>query len=129
MAKVAGTAYITVNGVQYPLRGNMTCELGSTERESVTGLDGYHGYKETPKQSSITCEFTDQPGLDLNVLEALTGVTVTVQLINGKVATLTNATQMNHLGLNVEDGKYTVKFEGAAGTWSVPTQTSVQAAS
>lgn len=126
MAKVAGTAYINIDGVQYPLRGNLTVSLGTAHRESVVGQDGYHGIKEIPEAGSIECELTDQPTLDLNVLENLTGVTVTVELINGKVGTLYNATQVNHISLNTEDGKYTVKFEGNSGRWQTVTQNAAQ---
>lgn len=128
MAKVAGTCYFKVNGVQYSLRGNMQISLGSFHRESVNGLDGYHGFKEVPEQGSIECDLTHQPSIDLNVLEALSDVTVTVELINGAVATLNNAAQMNKLSLNAEDGKFTVKFEGPSGTWQVQQQTAAQQA-
>jgi Phage tail tube protein len=116
-AKVAGTAFFTVAGIQYQLRGNMTIGLGGVHRESVVGMDQYHGYKEVPEAAFIECELTDQPTLDLNVLEALTGVTVTVELINGKTATLANAVQINHLSLNADDGKMTVRFESGQGEW------------
>lgn len=127
MAKVAGKCFFKVDGVQYSLRGNMTISLGNTHRESIVGQDGYHGYKEVPEPAFIECDLTDAPSLDLNVLNALTNVTVTVELINGKVATLNNATQMNRLTLNAEDGKMTVRFEGANGTWQVATQSAAQA--
>lgn len=117
MAKISGTAFFYVDGVQYKLRGNMTVSLGGFERETVNGLDGYHGIKEKPMNSVLECDLTDTPDLDLNVLESATDVTVIVELINGKRGVINNATQMNHLTLNVEDGKYTVKFEGPQGQW------------
>lgn len=123
MAKVAGTAFITIDGVQYSLRGNMNISLGNAHRETVVGLDQYHGIKEIPEAGTIECDLTDQPTLDLNILEALDNITVTVELINGKTATLRNATQMNHLTLNAEDGKMTVKFEGPSGEWLTSTAT------
>jgi len=117
--KVAGTAYFKIDGVQYMLRGNMKISLGSFERESVVGQDGYHGIKETPQASFIECDITDQANLDLNVLEQLSNVTVTAELINGKVAVLRNAYQINKLELDAGEGQITVRFEGPKGEWLV----------
>jgi hypothetical protein len=117
MAKVAGTAFFQIDGVQYSLRGNMTCSLGDTERESVVGLDQFHGYKEMPRASWIECDLTDRPEIDMNTIESLVDVTVTVILFNGKTGVLRNAVQINKLELKVEDGLYTVKFEGPKGEW------------
>lgn len=128
MAKVAGTCYFKVNGVQFSLRGNCTISIGNAHRETIVGLDGYHGIKEIPEAGSIECDLTHQPTIDLNIIEALTDATVTVELINGAVATLNNATQMNHLSLNTEDGKFTVKFEGPSGQWQVTQATAAQQA-
>lgn len=116
---MAGTCFFKIDGTQYNLRGNMKISIGNVKRESVVGLDQYHGTKEIPEASSIECELTDQPEIDLNVLEQLQNKTITVELINGKVATLRNATQVNHLELTAEDGKMTVKFEAPKGEWQV----------
>jgi hypothetical protein len=117
MAAVAGTAFFNVNGVQYSARGNIKISLGSVERESVVGIDQYHGYKEIPRAGYVELDLTDQADLDLNVFENLNNVTVTVQLINGKVAVLRNANQINKLELNADEGQYTVRFESGKGEW------------
>ena len=117
MAKVAGTAFFSIDGVQYSLRGNLNVSLGEFERESVVGIDKYHGIKEMPRASFIECDLTDSPDIDLNTLEALTNVTVSVSLINGKTGVLRQATQVNPISLNVADGLFTVRFEGAKGEW------------
>ncbi len=117
MAKVAGTCYFKVNGTQYDLRGNMTVSLGKAERESVVGLDQYHGYTEKPRVSFIECDITDRADLDIKVLENLLDVTVTVELFNGKTGILYNAVQVKAVELTAEDGKMTVRFEGPEGEW------------
>lgn len=119
MAKVAGTAFFKVDGVQYNLRGNVTLSLGNVSRESMVGLDGYHGIKEVPVASFIEVELTDQPEIDLNVLNELSDVTVQVELINGKLGILRNAEQVNDLELSVDEGTFTVRFEGPKGEWLV----------
>jgi hypothetical protein len=117
MAKVAGTCFLKVNGTQFSLKGNMKIALGGFEREPVVGLDQYHGIMEKPVAASIEGDITDMAGLDIKVLENLDNVTVTVELINGKVAILRNATQTNKLELNAEDGSIPVKFQGPEGEW------------
>jgi len=120
MAKVAGTCYFKVNGKQYSLRGDLEISLGNRVRESVVGLDSYHGIKETPAASSIKGKFTDKADVDINDLQNLTDVTVTAELINGKVAVLRNATQMEDIALNAEDGSFEMRFEGPLGEWQAP---------
>jgi len=117
MAKVAGTCFFKVNGTQYSLRGNMTISLGGFEREPVVGLDQFHGIMEKPRASFIECDVTDTADLDLKVLENLENVTVTCELINGKVAILRNAYQTTALELKAEDGSLTVKFQAPEGEW------------
>lgn len=117
MAKVAGTAFFSIDGVQYSLRGNLKMSLGNVQRSSVVGEDGYHGIKEEPAAAYIECELTDQPTIDLNVLNSLDNVTVTGELINGKSGILRNASQVNKLELDAPEGKYTIRFEGPKGEW------------
>lgn len=121
MSLVAGTAFFTVNGVQYSLRGTLNIKIGSVKSESVVGLDQYHGIKRIPEASYIECELTDDPTIDWNVIELLTGVTVQTSLINGKVAMLPNANQVLPIEVNADDGKLKVRFEGPQGEWIIPT--------
>ncbi len=115
--KLSGTAYFKVDGVAYSIAGSITISLGNTQRESLVGHDGYHGIKEMPAVPSMEVQFRDFSNIDLNVLERATDVTVTAELISGKVGILRNATQVNKLELNSEDGTYTVRFEGPKGEW------------
>lgn len=114
---VAGTAFFKVNGTAYKLRANFECSLGSIERETVVGLDDVHGFIQKPRASYIAADFTDDPGFDLNVLEQLNNVTITVELINGKNGVLNNAWQTLPVALNVADGSYKLRFESSQGQW------------
>lgn len=117
MAAVAGTAFFKINGVPYKLRANFTIMGGTIERESVVGIDQYHGYIQKPVAAAVEADFTDDPGFDLNTLNNLAGVDLTVELINGKNFAMNDAAQMLHVGLNVGDGSYKLRFEGAQGVW------------
>jgi hypothetical protein len=117
MSAVAGTAYFKIDGVQYKLRANFNIGGGNIERESVVGIDQYHGFIQKPVAAFIEADFTDDPGFDLNTLNDLQGVTITVNLINGKNFVMNDAAQMLHVALNVADGSYKLRFEGAQGEW------------
>jgi hypothetical protein len=120
MSLVAGTAFFTIDGVQFSLRGTLNIKLGAIKREAVMGLDQLHGFKEVPEASYIECELTDLPQVDWNVIEKATGVTIQTSLINGKVAMLPNASQVLPIELNADDGKLKVRFEGPKGEWIIP---------
>lgn len=115
--KVAGTATVHFNGQKYLLRGNMNVLIGNVARESVFGIDGYHGIKETAHAAAIECDITDTSDIDWNAIEQMANVTVQVNLINGKQAILRNAYQVNELQLSVDNGQVTVRFEGPKGEW------------
>lgn len=115
--KVGGKALLKINGVQYPLRGNLNIQLGNVQRESIVGNDQYHGVKETPVASYIEMDITDLGDLDISEVQNADNVTINVELNNGKQAVLRNAAQVNNIELNAIDGVYTARFEGPLGQW------------
>jgi len=117
MSKVAGTAYFLIDGIRHSLKGNFTVALTTIERESVVGLDGYHGTKETTVPAFMECDLTDNEDLDIDALNRAENVTVTAQLNNGKTGVLRNASQINQIELGVDEGEMTVRFEGPKGEW------------
>ena len=50
--RIAGVAYVKVDGTQYPLRGNFTVSPSNVERQMLAGQDGVHGYSEIPRVPS-----------------------------------------------------------------------------
>lgn len=114
---VGGTAFFKINGVQYRLRANFNVSIGDEERETALGIDQVHGLIQKPAVPFMEADFTDQANLDLNVVEKLKDVTITAELINGKTAVLTNASQVKKIELSVADGIYKARFEGVKGYW------------
>ena len=47
MARIGGTSYIKVDGVQLSLSGGIEVPMNTKVREDVLGLDGSVDYKET----------------------------------------------------------------------------------
>jgi hypothetical protein len=56
--RFAGIAFISVNGLQYSLRGNLTVSPSPVERTMIAGQDGVHGYQELPRVPYIEGDFS-----------------------------------------------------------------------
>src|SRR5260363_2600 len=82
--RMAGMAYLHVDGKNYLLSGDLSYNVSSVSRESLLGMDGVHGYKETPHAGFISATLRDAGGLTVADFNAMTNVTVTVELANGK---------------------------------------------
>ena len=47
--RIAGTAFVKVDGDQYPLRGNLTVSPSAVERAMIAGQNYVHGFSELPR--------------------------------------------------------------------------------
>lgn len=110
--RISGVIFFKVDGAQYNAKGNFTYNLGRAKREAVMGSDTVHGYKETPQVAFIEGEISDSASLDLAKLVTLDGVTVTLELGNGKVIVLRDAWYAGEGTGNSEEANIGVRFEG-----------------
>ncbi|MFP3943815.1 MAG: phage tail tube protein [Alphaproteobacteria bacterium] len=108
----AGIIFLKINGRQHDARGNFTYNLGVPKREAIVGADGVHGHKEMPKAPFIEGEITDRGDLDVEALQRLDDVTVTLELANGKVILLRNAWYAADGDAQTEEANIQVRFEG-----------------
>ncbi|NDY41250.1 phage tail protein [Dissulfurirhabdus thermomarina] len=115
MSRRAGVIYFKVDGTQYAAKGNFTYNLGRPKREAIVGSDGVHGYKEQPQAAYVEGEITDSSDLDLSQLVTLDGVTVTLELANGKTILVRDAWYAGDGTGNTEEGNIGVRFEGLSG--------------
>ena len=109
--RIAGVAYIYVDGRQYPLRGNLTVSVDTIEREGVPGQDAMHGYIERPRVPWIEGDFSESAIFSLVTIQRMTDVTVTAELANGKQYVLRNAWTSTAREFNAADGQATVRWE------------------
>lgn len=107
----AGIIYIKVDGELYDAAGDFTYNLGKPSREALSGADGIHGYKETPQPAFIEGEIRDSNSLDLATLLTLDGVTVTLELNNGKVIVLRDAWFAGEGGGSTGEATIAARFE------------------
>ena len=114
--RVAGTAYLFVDGNQLALRGNFTVSPSPVERTMLAGQDGVHGYQELPRVPWLAGDLTTMPDMNLEDLDAMTDVTVMAQLANGKNYSFANATCKAGLEANTRDGQVMVRWEALSCT-------------
>jgi hypothetical protein len=110
--RVAGVAYCYVDGVKVDLGGKITVSPWTTEKESVKGLSGTVGYKETPVTPFIEIEVITSPDLDLSAFQSVRSSTVIAELANGQTWTLRNAWSTSKPDMDGAEGTATLRFEG-----------------
>jgi hypothetical protein len=110
--RIAGVAFITVNGNQMPLRGNLTVSPSAVERTMLAGQDGVHGYQEIPRVPYIEGDFSTMPDLAIEDLDGQVDVTVVASLANGRIYSLTEGVCKAGLEPNALDGQVRVRWEG-----------------
>lgn len=111
---VAGTAFLRVNGDQFPLKGNFTVSPSAVERTMIAGQDYVHGYQELPRVPFIEGDITLHPDLAMDDIERMVDVTVQADLINGRSYVLRNAICKAAFELNTREGEVRIRWEGVA---------------
>src|SRR5687767_5733525 len=86
-----GLCYFKANGQQYDCRADVKYSVTDIVRETVKGMDGIHGYTESKEAPFIEGTFSDAGNLDTKAFQAMTDVTITLELGNGKQVILRNA--------------------------------------
>lgn len=111
--KVAGTAYVKVDGSQLTVSGSCEAPLMEVKRETV--VPGFYKEEDVAPWVKVTAVHT--PDLDLKKLVNGTDMTVTVEFRNGKVYVLAGAYLVDDPSSKGDDGTIELKFDGIKGTW------------
>ena len=112
--RIAGIAFLKVDGNLYPLRGNFTVSPSALERAGIAGQDYVHGYSELPRVPFIEGDVSLDPALSMEDVERVTNATVTAELANDKTYVLREAWCRSALELNTREGQTRVRFEGVS---------------
>lgn len=113
--RLAGVAYVKVDGTQIALSGKWTSDIHQVKREAIVGQDGVHGYKEMPQAPKISGDGLYTRDTSVERLKAMTDVTVELQFANGAVHILRNAWVSDTIETNSEDATFKLTFEGLSG--------------
>ena len=109
---LAGTASQTIDGVPYMLQGDLLWSPSTVERETLIGMDGIHGYKETPRQGFIEATLRDASNVIVGLFDSMTNSSVTLVLANGKLVIGYNMWTVEHREVNSVEATFKVRLEG-----------------
>lgn len=109
---LAGTANFQVDGATYMLQGDLVWSPNTVKQESLTGMDGYHGVKQTPVPGFIEVTLRDSDQIPVGSFDGLIGVTVSAQLANRKIVIGRNMSAVDVQEVNSTEATYKVRFEG-----------------
>lgn len=115
--RVAGICFFKVDGEQLELKGSLECPITDTNRETVMGLSGVAGFKETARAPFVKGSFIFVPNFPLDKLNTGTDMTITAELANGKVYTLSGAYLVGEPNAKGDDGEVELEFNGTKGIW------------
>ncbi len=115
---LAGTCTVTIDGVSVNVGGSFKYSVGETERETLTGMSGIHGFKESYKAPYIEMTVRDPGSLSLNDFASYTDVTVAAYLVNGKTVIGQNMWLVGRIETDNNDATFTARFEGVSVTES-----------
>src|SRR5450830_379544 len=110
--RLAGVAYLSVDGQSYMLAGEVSYSVSRVKRESLSGPSGVQGYSEMPIPGSISGQFRDAGVLTVAKFNAMTNVSVTVELANGKTIVGRNMWTVDSQEVKSGEATFDVKFEG-----------------
>lgn len=115
--RVAGICYIKVDGQQLEVKGGVECPLALTKKENVMGLAGSAGYKETAQPQYIKVQCILVPGFPKATIAFGTDMTITAELANGDIFTLSSAWLEGETTIKAEEGEIDLEFQGKTGMW------------
>lgn len=114
--RLAGTAYLSVDGQTYALAGDFEYSPATVTRETLTGMDSVHGYSEKPIASHIAATLRDSGGLSVASLNAMSNVTLVAELANGKTIIGRNMWTVEAQSAKATDATIEVRWEGPQGS-------------
>lgn len=109
--KIAGTAFIKVDGDQISLGGSMKVVPHAIERNGVVGLSGVVGFKEDNVIPYVEIEAIKSSKTDIDKLQQAVDASVTVELATGEVWVYRNAWLAGRIEVDAAEGKMTLKYE------------------
>lgn len=115
MAKIAGTCYIKVDGLQLSATGGIEVPMNTKLKENMVSLDGKVDYKETHRAPYTKLTAKVPKDFPRDKLINADNMTITSELANGDVYVLSNAFVEGELNHNPEDGTVDIQFTGEEG--------------
>lgn len=113
--RFAGTCYIKVDGEQLAVEGSVEIPLINVTRETKLGSTGVVGYSETARIPYVKCTAFLTSDFPIDALTKSDNMTVTAELANGWVYTLSQAWLVGDISGSMSDGTASLEFQGIDG--------------
>lgn len=116
MSKIAGTAFIKVDGVSYStsVEDGWTITALGVKAEPIKDNFGRNHYTETPVIDEFDGSFLMTDGINPETVTKMRDVTVKLEFGNAKTCVLSNAMYTGDGTVSTKDGSFKVKFSGTA---------------
>lgn len=115
--RIAGICYIKADSAQLEVQGGVECPVSETIRETVMGLSGPAGYKETGRAPYIKVTAITTADFPRKTLAESTEMTITAELANGTTYVLSGAYLVGEPAINGDEGTTELEFNGTKGIW------------
>lgn len=113
MSILAGKIEFVIDGELQQAKGTFTYNLGRPKRETIFGADlNPLGAKEVSQEPFIEGNIQDMTQTDLSRIVTMDGVTVTLNLTNGKIISLKDAWYAGEANVTTEEASIPVRFVG-----------------
>ncbi|WP_338662629.1 phage tail tube protein [Pararoseomonas sp. SCSIO 73927] len=109
---LAGTAFLTVDGLALPVVSGTGYSTSTHEREPMMGMDGFHGWKLKPKTGHIKAVVRNIAGISSEEYLNMAGVSVSLELTNGKRATGNDMACVGAIDVDGDEQTIELRFEG-----------------
>jgi hypothetical protein len=110
-----GTGSLSIEGVVVNLSADLTYSVTGETAEVQIGVDGHRSDMFTRKPKFIEATISNRGDFDTGTFSGLQNATVQINLRNGKIIALTNATQVGEVEVDAIAGTFTVRFESDEG--------------
>lgn len=112
--RIAGICYVTVDGIQLELKSDagLEVQMSETVKTAIMASNGTTHYQELPTEQYISGEFLVPKEFPFEKIEQEDDMTITAELANGMVYTLSGAFLADGLTFSPTGGTVTLKFVG-----------------
>lgn len=109
--RAAGIIYVKVDGELIPARGKFSYKLSGEKKEYGSNADGSGYFTGKAEHGFIKGSVTNLPKVDHEKLRTAEGVTVTLELGNGKVISAKDAVQVDAMEGDSETGEIPIEWD------------------
>ena len=110
--RLAGLAWLTIDGVSYPVVSSPTWGVATRKRKTLPGMDRIHGYSEEIVPGFIAVTLRDEAGTSIAGFQDMVSVAVSLELASGKRVSGTGMWTVESAEVDSAEATFAVRFEG-----------------